>query len=338
MSIARVTPSMIFDQLNRALQRNLEDMNVLNTRLSSGRKFNKPSDDVIGVMRAMDYKLSINNNGQYERNMDEASFQLGFIDNVLTSVADSLQQVSDDAITGATGAESAESMAAMARGVLGLRDHLLNLANSKVGNRYLFSGFKTGTAAFNTANYAYQGDSGEINVPIDRSSTVPVNIPGSTAFSYTLNSEEVVQLQDGKYIHYIPGGGTTVDVEIRDTDDTTVIDSFSFSNFIQMTDILGSALQDNNSLRAKAMTKPFDDARDSLLNVQAGNGVLQVRLEDQKKRLDESTLDLKNVLDDTQNADLAETISSINKTEIALEALRLSSAKVLSPSLLDFLK
>ncbi len=57
------------------------------------------------------------------------------------------------------------------------------MANSRLQNRYIFSGYKTDTESFDPG-YNYQGDSGEINILIDRNAAISINIPGDTAFSY----------------------------------------------------------------------------------------------------------------------------------------------------------
>ena len=56
---------MVFNELANALIRNQETYGTLNEQLSTGKKINKPSDDVFGMIRAMDYRVSINSNNQF---------------------------------------------------------------------------------------------------------------------------------------------------------------------------------------------------------------------------------------------------------------------------------
>jgi flagellar hook-associated protein 3 FlgL len=174
---------MIFNQVTRSLQRNLKALADPSERLSTGKRINKPSDDPTGMSRAMDYKARIEENNQYMRNTDDAYSFLQYADTVMSSVANSLTRAKELAIQGATETQSAESRASIAEEVAGLRDEMLAAANSKLRDRYIFSGFKIDTAPFD-ASYIYQGDSGEINVMIDRTATAAVNITGSKAFSY----------------------------------------------------------------------------------------------------------------------------------------------------------
>jgi flagellar hook-associated protein 3 FlgL len=179
----RITSSMIFNQVTRSLQRNLKALADPSERLSTGKRINKPSDDPTGMSRAMDYKARIEENEQYMRNTDDAYSFLQYADTVMSSVANSLTRAKELSIQGATETQSAESRASIAEEVAGLRDEMLAAANSKLRDRYIFSGFKIDTAPFD-ASYIYQGDSGEMNVMIDRTATAAVNITGSKAFSY----------------------------------------------------------------------------------------------------------------------------------------------------------
>ena len=179
----RITSSMIFNQVTRSLQRNLKALADPSERLSTGKRINKPSDDPTGMSRSMDYKARIEENNQYMRNTDDAYSFLQYADTVMSSVTNSLTRAKELALQGATETQSAESRASISEEVAGLRDEILASANSKLRDRYIFSGFKIDTASFD-ATYTYQGDSGEMNVMIDRSATVAVNITGSRAFSY----------------------------------------------------------------------------------------------------------------------------------------------------------
>lgn len=334
----RITSFMIYDQLTRSLQRNLEDLADLHARLSSGKKINKPSDDVIGLMRSLDYRVSINANDQYRRNIDEGEAQLGFIDAAMTSLSKAIDRAKGLAVSGAGGTLDADVRATLAQDALQVRNTLLNLGNSRFRDRYVFSGFRTDQPAFNPATFGYQGDAGLINAPIDRTATIPVNVPGSSAFAYTLPAPQVTTISGGRFAHYTPGAGTTVQVEIRDTDDTTVLDTFSFSNVIEAVDILSTALAADDVTRSEALVGVLGSFQDQAVTVQAEVGVRLAQLGNQRDRLSAVTLTLQQALSSVEDADTARTATELNKVETALEALLKSSSRILSQSLLDFLR
>lgn len=334
----RVTPNMIYEQLSRALEKNYEDLGSVHAQLASGKRINKPSDDAIGLARALNYRVSISTDMRYQRNISEASAQLEFVDNSLTALTENILSAKRIAVTAASGALDDVTRAAVAQQAMQLRDSILSIGNSTFRDRYIFSGFKTNIPPFDAATYAYQGDAGVINAPIDRAVVMPVNLPGSDVFGYSLAGVDVVQISGGRYVHYTPGGNTLVQVEIRDTDDTTVLDAFSFSNVIQMTDILHAAINANDTARIEALIKPFDLIHRQVITLQAEVGSRLSRLDNQTEQLKASVLSMQTLLSDIEDADMAAAAVELNKTETALKALFKSSADVLSLSLLDFLR
>ena len=178
----RITSFTIFDQMTRALQERMSDMAVFAEKLSSGKKINKPSDDVFGMMQTMGYKVTINEIDQYKKNIDNADGQLSLTDTVMSTVATIISRARELAVQGSTGTQTPESRAAIAAEVATLRDESIRLAQTKFSDRYIFSGFKTDAAPFD-ASFNYLGDSGAINVLVDRGSTVAVNVAGDQAFS-----------------------------------------------------------------------------------------------------------------------------------------------------------
>jgi flagellar hook-associated protein 3 FlgL len=281
------------------MHKNMRVLYDASDRLSSGKKINKPSDNAFGMTKVMNYKSGINENEQYLRNLDDAYSYLGYADTVMSSVTTNLTRARELAVQASTGTQTAETRANIAVEIANLRDEIFKMSNSKFRDRYIFSGFKTDTAAYD-AGYNYQGDSGQINVMIDRNSNIAANIPGDTAFSY---------------------GGKT---------------------FMETLDDLYNALMDSDPVVAQtgaqtAITE-LDNALGEVSNVRADIGARLSYLDKQKTNLEDRNYSLKTFLSNTEDADIAEAVSEIAKTEMALQSLRTSGAKILSQSLLDFLR
>lgn len=189
----RITQFMIYDRILKAFQENSTEIAALQTRLATGKKINKPSDDVIASIRAMDYKLSISSNNQYKKNITEAQSHLSFTETVLNSVSEVLMRLKELAIQGADSSINAKNRESIAKEVEELTKHLLNLSNSRFRDRYVFSGFKTDTTPFDS-NFSYIGDSGIMNVMIDVNTVIPINIPGNYAFEF--NGETFMKISD----------------------------------------------------------------------------------------------------------------------------------------------
>ena len=142
----RVSTSQIYRQTTDSLMRNLSDVVRLHEQVSSGKKINKPSDDAAGASRALDYKVAIDAGEQYGKNVADASNAIGFAENALDSASSALVRLKELALQAANGTQDAASRAAISKEAAQLRDQLLSIANSRIGNEYVFSGFKTDVA------------------------------------------------------------------------------------------------------------------------------------------------------------------------------------------------
>ncbi|RJR15183.1 MAG: flagellar hook-associated protein 3 [Nitrospiraceae bacterium] len=295
----RITSFTIFNQLTRSLSDNLRSMSRLSNMLASGKKINNPSDDVPGMMKVMDYKVSINEIEQYRRNIDEANQHLSYAETTMSSVTNALTRAGELANQASTGSQNADTRAAIAEEVANLRDEIMSLANSKFRNKYIFSGFRTDTESFDTG-FNYQGDSGEVNVLIDRGAVMAINIPGDEVFG---------------------SGATSI---------MSGLDSL-YNALINTDDAVAQA-------GAQTAITTISDAVDQIANVRADIGARLNRLDDRMRNMDDRNITLKTYLSEIEDTDIAGTISEISKTEVALQSLRQSGAQVLSQSLLDFLR
>jgi flagellar hook-associated protein 3 FlgL len=358
----RITSFIMFNQFIKSMQGTQEEFAKLSEQLSTGKRISKPSDDIVGATRAMDYKVNISAIEQYNRNIDGANIQLTYSAKVMSSVNDSLVSLHELTSMGSN-AQSQETRTLYSQQAAQYRDYLLSLSNTQLGNKYIFSGYQTDQKAFvynpATGQYDYQGDNGEIKTLIDNGIQTPINVQGSRAFSTTLSEPLPTQLSDGTALNYTQSmdpatGINTVTVEIGNAGDPNH-DIFTFSNVMDMANIVSYAWQYKNTdgsdlnadpdisaemamHRIAALAKPLDDARVQSLTVESEIGTRQVLLNDQTTRLSGSKVDLQNALSATEDADMDQTATEIIKTQVALQALMSSASKIMSQSLLDFLK
>ncbi len=293
----RIATASMFNQLNRSFHNNLRTLSRWTNMLATGKKINKPSDDVTGMMRSMDYRVSINELQQHKENINEAESNLSFADTAMSSMEDVLSRARELALQAANGTQTQQSRASIAKEIGSLRDEVFRLSGSSFKNRHIFSGFKTDTSPFGSGpGFNYQGDSGEIKVVIDGNTTMAINIPGDQVFSV---------------------GGTT---------------------HMETLDTLYNDLMANNQTGIENAITDIDSAFDQVANVRADIGARLNRLDNLKSSIENRDYTLKGFLSETVDTDIAEAVTEISKTEVALESLRQSGADILSRSLLNFLR
>lgn len=292
----RISTSQLYDKIRAAFQRNMFEYVKYQDQLSTGKKINKPSDDPIGSSKIIDYRVNIQHVEQYKKNIDETREFLSFSELALGSVVDNLTRAKELAIQAADDTITSDQRHYMAKEIEEIRRQILNIANSKFKDNYVFSGFKVDTPPFDAANFNYLGDSGRSYVFLDKTMQMAQNIPGDEIFGSGLSSvfNTLKDLQTG-----------------METDDKSLI---------------------NNALGM------IDSDMSRILNVRADLGAKLNNLESMNSRQEETSLGLKELLSQVEDANIAETVTQLSKAQLALQALRQSSSPVIQQSLLDFLK
>ena len=216
----RITAFMIYNQFARQMGRNLSELSRVQDQISSGKRLTKPSDDVIAMRGSMAYKVSINNIEQFGRNINEGLSALGLTSSLLSSSHNILNRARELAISESNDTASADTRKITSYEIQNLFDELIDIGNSKLKDRYLFSGYLTSTQAFSSAG-AYQGDSNDINIHINDGITSKMNVTGDTAFSDTtkLTTDARFDL-DGETmagtLTFTVGSGNPVSLPIKD--------------------------------------------------------------------------------------------------------------------------
>lgn len=81
--MARVTNAMLSSNYLTNMNRNLRNMQVLQSQLASGKAINKPSDDPYKASRTMQLYSEIDSNKQFNENIKDISNWLDTTDTAL---------------------------------------------------------------------------------------------------------------------------------------------------------------------------------------------------------------------------------------------------------------
>ena len=185
--MTRITNNILVNNMKRHLQNNMSDLDEINQKLSSGKQFQHPSEAPIKTARSMEYDSLINTNKQYKDNLNQAQNWLKSTETALKDGGKVLQRVRELAIHGANGSLTQTDQKNIATEVKQLKDELINIGNTKLADRYIFSGQKTATAAFDQ-NGNYQGDQNQIQREINKGVNLAININGKDAFKGAIDT------------------------------------------------------------------------------------------------------------------------------------------------------
>lgn len=299
----RITHHQISNTVTGNLFQRAERLVDAQTRVSSQKRINRPSDDPAGMSTVLNYRKTIASIDQYQRNVDMAKNRLDIVESTVGMVDDLLNEAKSIAADNTTGTGDAASQAIAAEQVSNIRGQLMEMANTKVNGVYLFGGRKTDTPPFSadpvTGVISYVGDNtpeADARYIVGENTEVSVHANGAEIFNgaedvFALLSDVVAELSSG-------------------TPDQAVI-------------------QDRQNRLSLAV--------DQVRLMRAGNAATFGRLESSENQLARFRLGFETAMAETEGVDLAEAILDLKSEETAYESALAASARVIQPNLLKFL-
>jgi flagellar hook-associated protein 3 FlgL len=109
-------------------------------------------------------------------------------------------------------------------------------------------------------------------------------------------------------------------------------------------DVLGSmmllvqSLHDNDRSAVSDLVGTLDTALNTVLNQRASTGAKVVRMETTLSRLEDYDLNYTKLLSDVEDADVTKLITDLAMAQNAYQSALNAAARIIQPSLLDFLK
>lgn len=162
-------------------------------KLSSQKNINTISDDALGVTRVLGFKQTNQAIVQYQRNVDSTNSWLSATEGKLDSANDILTEARALAVSQATATANADTRKITAQKVQALMDEMLSLANSKLGDRYLFAGSRSDVAPFESTEAA-----ATIDDPVSgKANTYTGIVVKSGVYTGTKNNAYVLKIVDG---------------------------------------------------------------------------------------------------------------------------------------------
>jgi flagellar hook-associated protein 3 FlgL len=102
--------------------------------------------------------------------------------------------------------------------------------------------------------------------------------------------------------------------------------------------VLANALRESDQEGVNRLIQNFDDAMTNTLDTRSTVGTASLRLENTSGRLQDLQLGFTKLLSEEEDADLTKVITDLAAHENAYQAALMSAAKIIQPSLLDFLR
>ena len=185
----RFSTQMMYQQNMRGITNSQAEWMKYGEQMSTGKRVVNPSDDPIAASQAVVLSQAQAQNSQYALARTFATQKVSLEESVLSQVTTAIQNAQEKIVYASNGTLSDDDRASLATDIQGLRDQLLNLANTTDGNgRYIFAGYKTETAPFSEANGDYVGGTESIKQQVDASRSMVIGHTGDKIFDSIISN------------------------------------------------------------------------------------------------------------------------------------------------------
>ena len=289
-------------------------MSTLQDQMNSGSKINRPSDDPVIAVKGMGYRVDLDKNEQYQRNINEANSWIDSTDDALDQVGTALIRVKELIVQAANDTNTTEDRQKISVEISQLREQIKDLANTKIGENYIFSGTHTNSPLYDSNN-------------IDPTTGQNANLTAAgVGNSVTVNVFDGISMQIN----------TVGNAYFKDVDDfmgqleaTLSVDATSE----QISSALGATFTSNG-----ATIPALDGLNNKVLEMRAEVGAKQNRLELMQNRLEIQEVNITKQLSINEDTDYSQAITDMATTESIHQAALSVGSKIIQQTLVDFIR
>ena len=257
----RVTHKSITYKAIVNMQRSLRQVEGKTDEISTGRKISLPSDDPSQATRALKYQRKIAQSQQYSRNMDTVVDRLNQTESALGEINASVVQIKEISLALKDPSITTEEANNAFEQLSQLKEQLVKLGNTKIGDQYVFGGSITTTRPFENTDSGifYRGNTSEITVEMGDNISIATNISGTTIFSMSGTDDKGVFDSLDTLLGVAGGGDPPEDFD-------TILDEIDGLN---NTVINARAINSNRGFRAESAQESLSAEQTSVESVLA---------------------------------------------------------------------
>ena len=330
----RITNQMMSKSFLRDLGRNQNYMKKLNDQLTSGKEIRRPSDNPFKVARSMQLNRDVLTNTQYNENIKDTTNWLDTTDTALEQLGNSLQRFRELMVSAGNAGYGTDEKKAIKDEMNEKINEITQILNTNFDGKYIFGGTKGNSKPVGSTKDTSTGNNF-------------IYLSGKDGEMLKLNdSDEDVQNQIGMIGSKLTvevSQGVTMDYNVSATELLLFKDKngkeINAMDLLQ--DITNNVASDDSTDSSKVTgdnLKDIDEVITNLLKVRAEVGAKQNRMDSAASQNEEQNFNLKDILSQTEDIDFAEkNIEATVAQSVYMASLQVS-AKIIQPSLLDFLR
>ena len=298
----RITNNMMTNNFLSSLNKSLQRESNLQEQLADGKAIHRPSDDPIKTVRSLRYNTSLALNDQYTQNAQDAQSWMTTTDSAMSDLSSIMISIKEKIVQASDGSNPQAAVQAIGTDVDGLLNQIVNLGNTKIGDRYVFGGQQDKIPPFTRTGdtITYNGDLNKISMPIQPGVVNPtqdsVNLTGQDVFGTNMSI-----LTDLVAIKQHLASGTTADQQWLANTGLSAIDA-DHSQMLQSQTQLGSRMSmyemaqnmmegSNTNINQDIATNDDLDITKAITDLKTNETVYQTALQAGAKILQKSLAD-----------------------------------------------
>ncbi|AXM89151.1 flagellar hook-associated protein FlgL [Anoxybacillus ayderensis G10] len=298
----RVTQSMLAHNMLRHLSTSYQRLGTIQEQLTTGKKITRPSDDPVVAMKGIAYRESLQRVKQYQRNIGEVHNWIDSADDALDKVGMALQRVQELVVQASTDTATPDDRKKIADEIDQLQKHIVDIANTKVGGKYIFHGTDTRNPLF-------------------------VGYPDDPSFLAGTNNNKVkIEVFDG--------------IELEVNIDGVALFGDASTGIVGMLQNLKTALNNPGSTgnTIGSYLTQVENQQNALLAARSELGAKQNRVEMMENRLATQEVITTKVMSNNEDIDYEKAITELISQESVHRAALSVGARIIQPTLIDFLR
>jgi flagellar hook-associated protein 3 FlgL len=327
----RVSDNTNFGVVRDSITRAKSRMENLQAETATLKKLNRPSDDPVGAAKVLEVRTDKVNNEQFQVNARLANAFLDNTDHALEDISEIVMRAKEIAIGQSSNASSTpESRYGVAEEVNQLFQRAVATGNRRIGDRYIFGGFKT-TQSPVDADGHYLGDDGEMMVEIGREVFIGANLPGHEVFNTNPGGSA-----DYRRMRQEKDDGSTEGPTRRLASEGS--EGPQNVNLFQQLKALRTGLLTGDMETIRGSLDAFDDLLGKVISLRSKIGSRVQSIAGNMSALERHNITNAQLTSTIEDADMTKVVSDLAKEETVFKSSLASSKHLIQPTLLDFLR
>ena len=308
-------------------QNNLTNMSKINQQISTGKVINTVSDDPHKAIKIMNINNEIKYTEKYNYNIDESVGWMNTTDGALDNVGNLLGEIKETILKVGNGTYSQNEMKSLNEDMNEKIKQLADTLNSTHGGKYLFGGSSVDDVPITvienpdgTVKLEFSKDKNGQTIP--NTDDLKADISSGINIDYNISVGEILNIKDGN--------GNTVNLLDEINNLSTLMNNIANGDEQTASTAKEELL---NNTKGK-----IDQLFDHVVNERTSLGVKVSTAEKIKEFNDDNIINMKNVLSLDQDTDHVEKFIELKSLELVYQASIQVGAKLIQPTILDYIR